>query len=161
MLKDSAMPNSYWGDGVLYATHIINRIPTRVLPDGVTPHEAYTGSKPSVAHLRVFGCKAHVHIPDEKRNKLDAKSLECTHLGYAENRKAYRLVHRPSGKIIESCDVVFHEGSAPSRVLITDDSTSEGVSNSKESDTDSLSGDSDAPDNPPAATARGRTSDRD
>ncbi|GBE86218.1 Retrovirus-related Pol polyprotein from transposon TNT 1-94 [Sparassis crispa] len=81
---------------------------------------AYTGNKPSVAHLRVFGCKAYVHVPKEKRQKLDSKTFECTHLGFAANRKAYRLVHRATGRIVESRDMYFDEGTevAPSRITI-------------------------------------------
>ncbi|RVW68896.1 Retrovirus-related Pol polyprotein from transposon TNT 1-94 [Vitis vinifera] len=42
----------------------------------VTPEEAWSGVKPTVEHFRVFGCVAHVHVPDSKRTKLDNKSLE-------------------------------------------------------------------------------------
>ncbi|TFY53550.1 hypothetical protein EVJ58_g9393 [Rhodofomes roseus] len=124
MLNDAGLPPSYWGDAVQHAVYIINRTPTRALPDNITPYEAWTGNKPSLAHLRIFGCKAYVHIPKEKRKKLDAKSVECTYLGYAEHRKAYRLLHRPphGGKptVIESRDVYFDEGTEvePSRVVI-------------------------------------------
>ena len=67
MLSDAGLPNTYWGDAILYATHILNRVPTHALDEDLTPHEAFTGNKPSVAHLRIFGCKAHVHVPDAKR----------------------------------------------------------------------------------------------
>jgi hypothetical protein len=36
-----------------------------------TPQEAWSGRKPDVYHLSVFGCKAFAHVPDEKRTKLD------------------------------------------------------------------------------------------
>ncbi len=106
------------GGAVLHAAYIVNRIPTRALPDGKTPHEIFTGNTPSIAHLRIFGCKAFVHIPDEKRRKLDPKSLECIFLGYAEHRRAFRALHRPTNRIFESRDVRFDEGlgAAPNRV---------------------------------------------
>jgi hypothetical protein len=65
---------------------------------------------PDISSLRVFGSRAFVHIPDKQRSKLGAKSLECTLLGYAPQRNAYRLVHRPSKRFLESRDVVFNEG---------------------------------------------------
>ena len=111
MLSDTGLPNAYWGDAILYATHMLNHVPTRTLDGDLTPHEAFTGNKPSVAHLRIFGCKAHVHVPDAKRRKLDAKSIKCIFLGFAENRKAYICVQWPSGQVFESRDVVFDEGS--------------------------------------------------
>jgi len=122
MLFDAGLPNTYWGDAILYATHALNRVPTRAIADGLTPHKVFTGNRPSVAHLRIFGCKAHVHVPDEKQWKLDAKSVECVFLGFTENRKAYVCMHRPSSRILKSRDVVFDEGStnAPSHVKIDD-----------------------------------------
>ena len=97
LLKDANLPNSCWSFAVNYAIHIINRSPTRTLESSLTPFEAYTGNKPSVAYLRIFGCKAYAHVPQEKCQKLDSKTIECTYLGYSEHKKAYTLVHRSSG----------------------------------------------------------------
>lgn len=93
---------------------------TRAFPDGITPYQAFTGNAPSLAHLRIFGCKAWVHIPNKKRRKLDPKSLECTFLGYAKNRKAFVVAHHSSNRVFESRDVRFDEGlgSHPNRVEI-------------------------------------------
>jgi len=74
-----------------------------------TPAEAWNGIKPSIAHFRVFGCISHVHVPDHRRVKLDAKSLKCVYLGVSENSKAYRFFNPISQKIIISRDVVFEE----------------------------------------------------
>jgi hypothetical protein len=51
-----------------------------------------------------------VHIPDTHRGKLAAKSLVCTFLGHTQNCRAYRLVHHPSCRFPESCEVIFDEG---------------------------------------------------
>jgi len=59
-----------------------NLSPTRALLDK-TPEEAWIGSKPDVSSLRVFSACVFVHIPDKHRDKLGAKSLVCTFLGYA------------------------------------------------------------------------------
>ncbi|KIN98729.1 hypothetical protein M404DRAFT_31056 [Pisolithus tinctorius Marx 270] len=48
---------------------------------------------------------------DAIQKKLDAKSLECIHLGFAENKKAYLCLHQPTGRVFKSWDVVFDEGS--------------------------------------------------
>jgi hypothetical protein len=63
-----------------------------------------------VKHFRVFGCVAHVHIPDAHRKKLDNKSTTCVLLGVSEESKAYKL-YNPTDKkiIIISRDVVFEE----------------------------------------------------
>ena len=124
-LKDAGLPKTYWGYAVLYAIYIINRAPTQAIKGDLTPFEAYTGNKPSVSHICIFGCKAFAHIPHEKRQKLDAKTIECTHIGYSEHKRAYILLHRPSGRIFESRDVHFDEGDGAEaeRVVIEADFT--------------------------------------
>ena len=124
LLNEAKLPKTYWGYAVLYAAHILNLLPTRTL-DGKTPHEAYTGNKPSVAHLRIFGCKVHVHVPDEKCRKLNLKSFEGVFLGYAEHRKSYVVLDKQSKRIYESRDVGFDEGldSSTDRVVIDPDDT--------------------------------------
>jgi len=109
MLIDTELPDGYWWDALQYAALLHNVSPTRSLSD-CTPEESWSGNKPDVSRLHVFGCKAFVHIPDKMRGKLSAKSLVCTFIGYARQRKAYRLVHRPSGHFLESRDVIFNEG---------------------------------------------------
>jgi hypothetical protein len=109
MLLNAKLPESYWYDALQYVVHIHNVTPTRALHDQ-TPEEAWSGNKPDVSSLHVFGSRAFVHIPDKHRTKLGAKSLVCTLLGYAPQWKAYRLVHRPTKCFLESRDVIFDEG---------------------------------------------------
>lgn len=59
--------------------------------------------------LRVFGCRAMAHVPNEKRNKLDERSIECIFLGYGSNTSGYRLDDPIQKKIILSRDVIFLE----------------------------------------------------
>ena len=37
----------------------------------ITPEEAFTGEKLDISHLRIFGCLVYIHVPREKRTKLD------------------------------------------------------------------------------------------
>ena len=63
------------------ACYLINRSP-RVTLDGKVVEEAWTGSLVDYSGLRVFGCPTYVHIPNEERLKLGAKSRQCIFLGY-------------------------------------------------------------------------------
>ncbi len=92
------------------AMYIKNRCPTKAF-DSKTPQEAWSGKKPNVSHLKVFGCKAFAHVLDEKRTKLESKFMPCVFLGYYEGTKAYRLMCVETKRIIKSRDVVFIEGS--------------------------------------------------
>jgi len=109
MLVEAKLPNAYWWDALWYATLLHNVSPTRSLSDSM-PKESWSGNKPDVSHLCVFGHKAFIHIPDKLHGKLSAKSLVCTFIGYAQQRKAYHLVHRPSKHFIDSRDVIFNKG---------------------------------------------------
>jgi hypothetical protein len=74
---------------VLHVTWSINH-PHQHLDDK-TPHEVWTGKKPSLTHLRVFGCDAYVHVPKENRSKLDKKDEKCIFIGYKDGLKGYKL----------------------------------------------------------------------
>ena len=108
MLADSRLPHRFWAEALSTAAYLINRSPTKTL-DGKTPFQAWYGKKPNVNHLRVFGCSAYVHVPKDKRKKLDPKAEKCTLLGYGTSRKGYRLYDWKTSSIIHSRDVVFNE----------------------------------------------------
>ena len=57
----------------------------------MTPHEAWYGRKPEVGNLRVFGSVCYVHVPEEKRTKLDERAELGIFIGYSSIVKAYRV----------------------------------------------------------------------
>ena len=75
----------------------------------VTPHERYYGKKPDLSHTRIFGVIAYVHIPDEKRQKLDPKSEKCILVGYLLEQKGYKCYNLSTRKVRVSRNVVFGE----------------------------------------------------
>jgi transposase InsO family protein len=85
MLNEKNFPNYFWAEAVATAIYIMNRTPTTTL-HGMTPEEKFTGKKPDVSHLRVFGCIAYVHVPDEKRSKLDLKLRNVSSLDTPQNK---------------------------------------------------------------------------
>ena len=76
LLKAKKLPKQYWAEAISCAVYLLNRCPTRSL-QGITPEEAWSGHKPSVTHLRVFGYVAHAKIPYVRRIKFDDKSEKC------------------------------------------------------------------------------------
>jgi hypothetical protein len=74
-----------------------------------TPEEMFTGKKPKVSHLKIFGYPLFIHIPKEKRNKLDPSRKKGIFVGYCEVSKAFGI-YIPSHCHIEiSRDVTFDE----------------------------------------------------
>lgn len=62
-----------------------------------TPFEIIYDSKPSVKHMRVFGCQAYILTPKEKRLKWDPKARVGIFLGYEDVSKAYRVYDIEAG----------------------------------------------------------------
>ena len=108
MLIDSHLPHSFWAEAVSTAAYLRNRSPTKAVAE-MTPYEAWTGKRPQVDGLRVFGCQAFVHIPKDERKKLDSKSRRCIFLGYGVTTKGYRLYDPMKKKVCYSRDVIFME----------------------------------------------------
>ena len=108
MLPERKIPKTFWSEEVNWTRHVLNRSPTMTVKNQ-TPKEAWSGNRPSVEYFRVFGCVAHVHVPDTSRKKLDAKSCACVLLGVSEESKAYRLYDPAAKRILVSRDVVFEE----------------------------------------------------
>jgi hypothetical protein len=75
----------------------------------MAPEEKFTSKKPDVSHLIIFGCIAYVHVPDEKRSKLDPKVEKCIFIGYSLEQKGYRCFNPSTQKLHVSINVVFNE----------------------------------------------------
>ena len=90
------------------AFYLINRIPTRVLKD-VSPFQVLNKNKPPIDHLRVFGCVCYVLLPDEKRTKIDPKSIKAMFIGYSHTHKGYKCYLLDSRRVMVSRDVKFVE----------------------------------------------------
>ncbi|KAI5350770.1 hypothetical protein L3X38_003661 [Prunus dulcis] len=87
------------------------RCPTKSL-NNITPFEAYSGRKPGIAHLSIFGSLCYVLVPSELRRKLEPKSVKGVFVGYATCEKGYRIFDPISKKLFLSRDIIFdNEGS--------------------------------------------------
>jgi hypothetical protein len=64
ILKTKKMSKEFWTEAVDCAIYLSNRCPTKGL-NNMTPQEAWSRRKPSVSHLKVFGCIGYVHIDDQ------------------------------------------------------------------------------------------------
>ncbi|GFV55637.1 retrovirus-related Pol polyprotein from transposon TNT 1-94 [Trichonephila clavipes] len=61
LLKSSEVPHKFWGEALLCFTYAWNRICHK--DSNKTPFEKYSGRKPSVLHLKPFGCLAYAGVP--------------------------------------------------------------------------------------------------
>jgi hypothetical protein len=82
MLNEKNLSNYFWVEAIATAVYIMNRTPTVVI-HGMIAEEKFIRKKPDVSHLKVFGCIAYVHVPHEKKSKLDPKVEKCIFIGYS------------------------------------------------------------------------------
>jgi len=108
MLKGKNRTNGCWAKPVNTAVYLKNRSTTKIL-DFKSPFEVLFSFMPVVSHLRVFGCKAFVHVPKENRKMLDSRDIKCTFIGYCSEYKPYKLFDPSTHKVFVSRDVAFHE----------------------------------------------------
>jgi hypothetical protein len=70
MMKYHNLYMFLWGEAIMTIVYVHNRSPHHILKN-MTPGEAFSGKKPSVEHLRIFGCPVYIHVPKDKRKKLE------------------------------------------------------------------------------------------
>ena len=68
MMAQEKLPISYWGDALLTATYVLNRVPNKSVSS--TPYELWTHRKPNLTHFRPWGSAAYVHNLSHKHGKL-------------------------------------------------------------------------------------------
>jgi len=65
MLSHAKLPHKFWAEALSKAVYLRNLSPTKAV-EGMTPFEAWTGEKPNIQHLRIFGCAAYAHVPKDE-----------------------------------------------------------------------------------------------
>ena len=71
--------------------------------------EMFTGENPEVSHLKIFCCSLYIHIPKEKRSKLEPSGNKGMFVGYSHQSKSTRIFIPGYRQIEISRDVTFDE----------------------------------------------------
>jgi hypothetical protein len=108
MLSGVGLGKEFWAEAVGTTCYLVNKSPSSTLDDK-TPQEVWNGKKPSLTHIKVFGCDAYIHVPKENKSKLDKKDEKCIFIGYKDGLKGYKLWNPETKKVVYSRDVVFRE----------------------------------------------------
>ncbi|KAD3337285.1 hypothetical protein E3N88_32805 [Mikania micrantha] len=111
MLSYSGLSEGLWGEAMLTACYLLNRIPNKKTK--VTPYELWYKKVPNLHHVRVWGCRAVVRLTTPKMKTLGERGIDCIFIGYVEHSSVYRFyVIEPNDyvsihSIIESRDADF------------------------------------------------------
>ena len=118
---ESGLPTSFW----VSATHTVNFVRNRILHSriGISPYEAFWGTKPRLDWLRPYGTKCWALVPKAIRKKGEYRSVEGIFVGYYDSSKAYKIWIPKTRTILKARDAVFDESNHIERVTIhaTDD----------------------------------------
>jgi hypothetical protein len=90
MFNGVGLAKELWARAVDTAKYILNMSPSTVIVDTI-PHELWSSKNHLVSHLKVFGYDEFVHVPKEKRIKVEKKEIKCIFIGYKEGMKGYKL----------------------------------------------------------------------
>ena len=109
----TSVPKYLWGEAILTATYLINRMPTKILKFQTPLEQLKRCFPPSRLTydlpLKVFGCIAFVHIHGHNKGKLDSRARKCVFVGYPSTQKGYKCFDPLTRKFFVSMDVTFFE----------------------------------------------------
>jgi hypothetical protein len=113
MLAQCGAPPRFWDVAFHAALYIRNILP--VGPDGITPYEAWTGKRPNISNLRVWGSIVYILTPmdDPKRYKLDMNSRRGVFVGYTIASNQYLAIELSSMKVFRTSNLYWIEGEFP------------------------------------------------
>lgn len=106
LLSASRLPISLWGEAVLTAVYLRNRVTNRRNGDK-TPFELFYGKVPDYAHLIEFG--RELQLLDSKKgvSKFSSKTRDVFMVGYGDRVNTYRCYDPKTNDIVISSDVVI------------------------------------------------------
>jgi len=110
MMAQANLDMSYWGDALLTAAYVLNRMPSKSVSS--TPYELWTQRKPNLSNLRPWGCATYVHNTKSEFGKLGPKGKKCVFLRYCEHSKGYVFADLEEGSKraeFDSRDAIFLE----------------------------------------------------
>ena len=105
MMGFASLSISFWGYVLELVCYLLNRVSSKSVIK--TPYVIWTGHKPALSHLRVWGCSAYV-----KRlvtDKLGPRSDKCTFIGYPKETKGYFFYHADEQKVFVNLKTTFLE----------------------------------------------------
>ncbi|KAM2728531.1 hypothetical protein EV1_000013 [Malus domestica] len=105
MMSSADLPVTLWGYALYTAAYLLNRVPSKSVSQ--TPYEIWHGRKPSLKHIKIWGCEAYVKKLEA--TKLEARSVRCYFVGYPKETMGYEFYHPDDQKVFVARTAKFLE----------------------------------------------------
>jgi transposase InsO family protein len=110
MIRQAALPKSYWALAMATAVHVRNRV--HISGAGGVPFTLATGKRADLSSMWVFGCPAYVRIDKSQRRKLDDRAWKDVFVGHTSESPAWLVYNHVTRRVVSSLNVVFDEAAA-------------------------------------------------
>jgi len=87
LLIHGEVPEHFWGDAILTACYLINRMPSSVLKNNISHSILFPHEPLHPLPLRVFGSTCFVHNFSPNLDKLSLRPHKCVFLGFTRAQK--------------------------------------------------------------------------
>jgi hypothetical protein len=111
MLHDQDLPMFLWVEEFSTVVYLQNMSLNKV-SGRMTLEDAFTGKKPKIGHINIFGCLVYFHVLEETRTKLEPTTEKGILVGYNKTSKAYKIYIPALRRTMVRRDVIFEEGKA-------------------------------------------------
>ncbi|KAM1726180.1 hypothetical protein ACFX12_016980 [Malus domestica] len=105
MMSSADLPVTFWGYALYTTAYLLNRVPSKSVSQ--TPYEIWHGRKPSLNHVKIWGCEAYVKKLEA--TKLEARSVRCYFVGYPRETMGYEFYHLDDQKVFVARTAMFLE----------------------------------------------------
>ena len=89
MISHSSLPESLWGEALKTAVYILNMVPSKAV--NKIPYELWTGKRPNIKNLHIWGFPAEARPYRPYERKLDSRIISCYFVGYVERSQGYKF----------------------------------------------------------------------
>jgi hypothetical protein len=107
LLHGAGLGPEYWSWALLYSVYLKNRLPHRSIAS--TPYEGYTGTRPNLKHIRIFGCPIIARQPGRRPAKLDSHSTVGIFLGFTTTPTNIYYMDHSTKRVKIGTHIIFDE----------------------------------------------------
>ncbi len=107
LLHSADLGPEYWSYALAHAVYIKNRLPHHSIK--CSPYQKFTGNKPNLKNLRIFGSRVYSKKPGKRPYKLDHHTDAGVFLGYTATDKIVNYIDEKTGRVKTAAHIIYDE----------------------------------------------------